>query len=117
MLKTIGTKTYALIETDAGRAVFQETGVPFDQRQILVVSVKAPTTKRRSYIAQVQVVTPILNAEGLVVAKAYDSRERTIPVSMAETDSVALATQAEAVYADTVVADAITKMLPILAGA
>lgn len=117
MSTTIGTKSYALIETDAGRAVFQETGVPFDQRQILVVSVKAPTTKRRSYIAQVQVVTPILNSEGLVVAKAYDSRERTIPVSMTETDSVALATQAEAVYADPAVADAITKMLPILTSA
>lgn len=115
MSKTIGTKSYALTEADAGRAVFQETGVPFDQRQILIVSVKPPTTKRRSYIAQVQLVTPVLNSEGLVVAKAYDTRERTIPVSLTEAESAAIAATAEAAYADTGVVRALTQMLPILA--
>lgn len=115
MSKTIGAKSYALTEADAGRAVFQETGVPFDQRQILIVSVKPPTTKRRSYIAQVQLVTPVLNSEGLVVAKAYDTRERTIPVSLTEAESAAIAATAEAAYADPDVVRALTQMLPILA--
>lgn len=115
MSKTIGAKSYALTETDAGRAVFQETGVPFDQRQILIVSVKPPTTKRRSYIAQVQLVTPVLNSEGLVVAKAYDTRERTIPVSLTEAESAAIAATAEAAYEDEDVVRALTQMLPILA--
>lgn len=115
MSKTIGAKSYALTEADAGRAVFQETGVPFDQRQILIVSVKPPTTKRRSYIAQVQLVTPVLNSEGLVVAKAYDTRERTIPVSLTEAESAAIAATAEAAYADVDVVRALTQMLPILA--
>lgn len=115
MSKTIGAKSYALTEADAGRAVFQETGVPFDQRQILIVSVKPPTTKRRSYIAQVQLVTPVLNSEGLVVAKAYDTRERTIPVSLTEAESAAIAATAEAAYEDADVVRALTQMLPILA--
>lgn len=117
MSKTIGAKSYAMTESDAGRTVFQETGVPFDQRQIIIVSVKPPTTKRRSYIAQVQVVTPILNTEGQVVAKAYDSRERTIPVSMTEAESAAIAATSEAAYADQDIARALTQMLPILATA
>lgn len=115
MSKTIGAKSYAMTESDAGRAVFQETGVPFDQRQIVIVSVKPPTTKRRSYIAQVQLVTPVLNSEGLVVAKAYDTRERTIPVSLTEAESAAIAATAEAAYEDVDVVRALTQMLPILA--
>lgn len=111
---TINAKSFVQTESDTGRAVFQETGVPFDQRQILIVSVKVPTSKRRSYIANVQLVTPVLNAEGLVVAKAYDSRERTIPVTMNEADSAAIAALAASSYADVSIDRALTKMLPIL---
>lgn len=111
---TINAKTFVQTESDTGRAVFQETGVPFDQRQILIVSVKAPTSKRRSYIANVQLVTPVLNAEGLVVAKAYDSRERTIPVTMDEATSAAIAALAASSYGDVSIDRALTKMLPIL---
>lgn len=111
---TLGSKTFVLISTDAGRSVFQETGKPFDQRSILIVAVKSPTPKRRSYISQVQVVTPILNADGLVVSKAYDTRERTIPVTMDDVSSAALAAEAFAAYSDALIAPALTSMVPII---
>lgn len=111
---TLGAKSFSMTESDGGRSVFQETGVPFDQRQILIVTVKAPTTKRRSFIASTQLVTPVLDAEGFVVAKAYDSRERTIPVSMTESSSAAIAVQAELAYVDADIVNALTKMLPII---
>lgn len=69
-------------ETSTGKVTFLESGTQqYAAKRVLVVRVSAPTGKRKNYLINVMLMTPILSADGVLLDKMYDTRTREVPVT------------------------------------